>query len=644
MFNRRSLTWTAIVLFILIVGLQASSYLKIANSIKDDPIVVPSDSLSKKPLPASVPVPTDANGVHVQTYKRDYTTVWIYTMTLLIIYGLLSMLQRYSYWLLLQQRLIKKDRRLYCHFRYLFDYEFRILDSTWSLNGIFQLSGLVLINCLFIVRHRVLVQELEGGRDLFHQEYANRAAQLGLVNISAAVALSVRNIIHTSQFGTHKTLAWHAWFGRIGGLCALYHSCFQFARKYYRYDYDGIMDVLFSNVRYTTGTLIIIAMFVLYVGSHPLMRTLSYRFFRVSHVLAFLTIVLVGGFHHWIFIVFYAAVVCIWFTDQFKLSWPARLISVKALPSNIVRLQLEPSFTIDFTSFIPGQFTFVTITGGWLSQKFFSHPFSISRFNQGKKEKTNSSLIWFYLCKHILICNHGNKNQWTSLFIESPDTLPSSADGPLLNDEGTKAIFTFYIKANGRHTASLYQIAESGDTSCLRHMRISKPLGKPMIDVVGHNYGDFEVVVLVAEGIGITPWISVLQQLGRREHHVQTKHIVLIWSIRSIDTLEAFLPQFQSHLTGIDCTIKVFITREETPSAPPLELEEFTNNIVLQLTNGERPNHFTLLKEIQRKYPTNDIALGICAHDETIQQCGNIARGLSNEQSIWSIRCERFEF
>ncbi|KAI7856023.1 hypothetical protein BDC45DRAFT_533915 [Circinella umbellata] len=609
MFNRRSLTWTAIVLFILIVGLQASSYLKIASSIKDDPIIVPGDSLSKNPLPASVPVPADANGVHVQTYKRDYTTVWIYATTLLIIYGLLSMLQRHSYWLLLQQRLIKKDRGLYCHFRYLFDYEFQILDSTWSLGAVFQLSGLVLLNCLFIVRHRVLVQELEGGRDLFHQEYANRAAQLGLVNISAAVALSVRNIIHTSQFGTHKTLAWHAWFGRIGGLCALYHSCFQFARKYYRYDYDGIMDVLFSNVRYTTGTLMIIAMFILYVGSHPLMRTLSYRFFRVSHVLAFLTIVLVGGFHHWIFIVFYAAVVCIWFTDQFKLSWPARLISAKALPNNIVKLQLEPSFTADFTSFIPGQFTFVTITSGWLSQKFFSHPFSISRFDK-----------------------------------EFPSSLPSSADGPLSNDEGTKAIFTFYIKANGRHTASLYQIAESGDTSCLQHMRISKPLGKPMIDVVGRNYGDFEVVVLVAEGIGITPWISVLQQLGQREHHVQTKHIVLIWSIRSIDTLEAFLPEFQSHLTSIDCTIKVFITREKTPPLPPLELEEYTNNIGLQLTNGERPNHFTLLKEIHRKYPTNDIALGICAHDETIQQCGNIARGLSNKQSIWSIRCERFEF
>ena len=123
------------------------------------------------------------------------------------------------------------------------------------------------------------------------------------------------------------------------------------------------------------------------------------------------------------------------------------------------------------------------------------------------------------------------------LFIESASSLPSSADGPLLNDKGAKAVFTFYIKANGRHTASLYQIAESGDISCLRHMRISRPLGKSTIDMAGRNYGDFEVVVLVAEGIGITPWISVLQQLGRREHHVQTKHIVLIWSIRSAGKL-----------------------------------------------------------------------------------------------------------
>ena len=111
--------------------------------------------------------------------------------------------------------------------------------------------------------------------------------------------------------------------------------------------------------------------------------------------------------------------------------------------------------------------------------------------------------------------------------------------------------------------------------------------------------------------------------------------------------MEAFLPEIQSHLTDIDCIIKVFVTREKTPSSsssPPLELEESTNNIRLQLTNGKRPDHHALLKEIQCKYPTNDIALGVCAHDETIQQCGNIARDVSNEQSVWSIRCERFEF
>ena len=110
--------------------------------------------------------------------------------------------------------------------------------------------------------------------------------------------------------------------------------------------------------------------------------------------------------------------------------------------------------------------------------------------------------------------------------------------------------------------------------------------------------------------------------------------------------MEAFLPEFQSHLTDIDCIIKVFVTREKSSSSSSsaLELDESIINTRLQLTNGERPNHSALLKEIQFKYPTNNIALGVCAHDETIQQCGNIARGFSNEQSIWSIRCERFEF
>ncbi|KAI9497814.1 hypothetical protein BDB00DRAFT_541228 [Zychaea mexicana] len=596
MLSRRSLTWTTIVVFIVIIGLQTSSYFKLAISIQDDSIV-PSDSTSEP-----VPPPSNSQGsvAHVTGYKRDYTTIWGYATSLLMIYSVYAALQR---WCLRWRRDILSDRGIYCRFRRITDREFRILDSIWTLGEAAQVSTLVLLNSLFILRQRVLVQE-EGGRDLFHQEYANRAAQLALVNISAAVCLSARHMHSTYRLGIDQTLAWHAWFARLGGLCTLYHACFQFARKYHLSNYHGMFDVLMSNARYITGTVMIAAISVLYIGSHPLVRAVSYRLFRVTHLLAFLTIVMLGVFHHWTFVVFYAAVACVWFVDQFKLSWPARLVSVKSLPSNIVRLQVEPSFPIEATDFSPGQFAFVSTTGRWLTQKLYSHPFSISRFDQ-----------------------------------EPASSLSSSNGSTLLSDKGGKAVFTFYIKANGRDTAALYHLAKSGDHACIKHMRMSKPLGRPFVDMAGRSYGDFEVVVLVAEGIGITPWISVMQQLGQRELHVITKYITLIWSVKSADTCEAFLPELQSHLTDIDYTINVYVTRDSV-SDPENPLPSFSG---LELTKG-RPDHGTLLRDIHRKYPTTDTALGVCAHDETIQRCGNLARAFSTDQSVWAVRCERFEF
>ena len=202
----------------------------------------------------------------------------------------------------------------------------------------------------------------------------------------------------------------------------------------------------------------------------------------------------------------------------------------------------------------------------------------------------------------------------------------------------------------------MYQLAQSNDSSLRRQMRISKPLGRPTIDCAGRSYGDFEIVVLIAEGIGITPWLSVLQQLSQREHHVLTRQVTLIWSVRStgkqgciinlivfrthtkLDILDALLAEFQDHLTDIDCILKIYLTRDNSP-----DLENAVPSIKgMQLAKG-RPDYATLLREIHCENPTTDVALGICAHSEAILKCGNMARAFSNEQSKWAVRCERFE-
>lgn len=99
------------------------------------------------------------------------------------------------------------------------------------------------------------------------------------------------------------------------------------------------------------------------------------------------------------------------------------------------------------------------------------------------------------------------------------------------------AQLTFYIRAAGRDTALLHSqaamLARNVDDQIKGPtLRLSPPMGQPGIDLAGRTYGDFDVVVLVAEGIGITPWIAVLQDLVQRQHEIKTKRLFCLWSIR----------------------------------------------------------------------------------------------------------------
>lgn len=61
-------------------------------------------------------------------------------------------------------------------------------------------------------------------------------------------------------------------------------------------------------------------------------------------------------------------------------------------------------------------------------------------------------------------------------------------------------------------------------------MRVSVPIGNPSVDRSGRGYGDFPVVVLVAEGIGITPWIAVLHDLSQCK--TRPVEVIVFWSVR----------------------------------------------------------------------------------------------------------------
>lgn len=102
---------------------------------------------------------------------------------------------------------------------------------------------------------------------------------------------------------------------------------------------------------------------------------------------------------------------------------------------------------------------------------------------------------------------------------------------PLSNESLENQVLTFYIKAFGKRTLSFYQKAVNQERVKLR---ISRPLGRPQLDLSGSEYGDYKTIVLIADGVGITPWISVLQYVHKKEHTIKTRSVQLIWSIHTI--------------------------------------------------------------------------------------------------------------
>lgn len=361
-FTKRSLTWIALLLFTIVLVLQASSYFRLAFSMEAN-LSTQDDTIDTDTDLATTPT--------IVRYERDYQTLWHYLASVILLFVCIALKSRF-------QQHHKRYCMWYCRIRHVLEYEYQFLDMQLSLSSILPMLLLLLLNAFHVlVRDRVLVSE---NRDLFHQEYANRFAQLAVVNIAVAIALSVR---HISTYPNN--LQWHTWFACMGGICALYHACFQLSRNYARH--GVLVQTLFSNVRYTTGTMMATAMVLLVFGSHPLVRQASYRLFRISHLAAFSVLVTVGYLHHWAFGLIYVAAGFMWLRDQY---WqyvhtaPARVVGFKALSGNIIKLQVHPAFQIPDQQ--PSQFAFVSWGhSSWMASKVYAHPFSISRFDRGKK-------------------------------------------------------------------------------------------------------------------------------------------------------------------------------------------------------------------------------------------------------------------
>ena len=123
-----------------------------------------------------------------------------------------------------------------------------------------------------------------------------------------------------------------------------------------------------------------------------------------------------------------------------------------------------------------------------------------------------------------------SKAQWHPFTISSPPSADS---------------LTFHIKAMGPNTwtGRLYELARASSASgILPTVMLNGPYGRP-------PYPDtYEQIILVGGGIGVTPLVSILQDLhdrmtqGKADDLPLLKHVKLVWAIRDPGLLHHFSP------------------------------------------------------------------------------------------------------
>ncbi|KAJ2853675.1 hypothetical protein J3B02_003030 [Coemansia erecta] len=169
---------------------------------------------------------------------------------------------------------------------------------------------------------------------------------------------------------------------------------------------------------------------------------------------------------------------------------------------------------------------------------------------------------------------------------------------------------------------------------------IDGPYGAPTQHVF-----DFENVVLICSGIGVTPMSSVLKsiyyQLSQAPHKRKFKKVYFIWVCREIKSLE----WFRDLLAALDAEDIGHIVETRTYLTGPLSVDHIRNISMNQDRYGPdavtglyrsptyygRPNFDKIFEDIGRRNPDTDIGVFFCGSKQLGRKIRNVKRKWNNE-------------
>jgi predicted ferric reductase len=371
-------------------------------------------------------------------------------------------------------------------------------------------------------------------------EQANRAGYLAVANFSLLIPLSIRSF---PWMALDTAISWHRVFGMLAFVCAAQHGCYHFSERL-----ESLKPIMESR-KQITGLFSIFTMATMILASHELVRTSRYALFRTVHLSAFLMLIISLSIHKRAFLL----------VNVFGIVWWAigRVWRKNQSAAKLVRIQNSGKFTqvtleYPFKTITAGQFAYLGVTGAGFSKPGWARPFSFSGIHTQKS--THSPVLQEKNMVKANATTLSSAHEYTEThhrpaFHHEPSTT-QVPDGDALNigvSRSTKDHETvtdspksvdMHVQARGQFTSSLFKAAglqdpESHSSSQIR-LELDGPYGAPWLSLSKHYYSDFETVVLVCSGAGITPWIAVMQAMVASANQNRTRHIHVIWLIHDI--------------------------------------------------------------------------------------------------------------
>jgi len=350
-------------------------------------------------------------------------------------------------------------------------------------------------------------------------ELRGRTGHLALVNMLPLVVLAGRNSpfipLLRISFDTYNLF--HRWIGRVVVVQSVLHTIAWAVNEHDAKGSKGVADGLHNNPFLAYGMLSTVAFGVITIQATSIVRHAFYEtFLHIHQILAIVAIVGVKvhchvgvlpgeGYINW--------VIALWVLE--RCSRLFRIFYRNLSPRKITKVTVEAlegqgneacRVTIDMArpwQFKPGSHLYIYLPtiSFWMN-----HPFSIA---------------------------------WSETFdTHSDEKLPERSQSIVTTSQQTTTMSLIVAKRTGM-TANLYNKARASPTGTITVTGLVEgPYGG--LDSL-HSYG---TVILFAAGVGITHQLGHIRELleGQAAGTVATQKVVLVWSVRTTDTLEWVRP------------------------------------------------------------------------------------------------------